>query len=173
MTKNETRLWINYHHSLFPDWTYSADSIEAKALAFNSFAKALAQIDVADAQEASDRMLAGTIKTPFHNSDHLAGIIAACKQIVSHRYASEHQAVGGERTVSCQHCSDTGFVTLEYPPGLRSEKSGLPMVGRYTMLCCCERGQRQQKTEWGRNGRLYDPNGPKPENYEPAFADYS
>lgn len=110
MKKNEVKLWLDYHRSVFPDWTYSAASPEAKAIAYASYAKALASIELNDAKEATDRMLSGNIKKPFRNEDHLSSIIQGCKQISSENYAQSHRSIDGQETVGCKFCYDMGVV---------------------------------------------------------------
>ena len=132
MKKNEVNAWIEYHKSLFPEWKYSrADSPEAKKIAFLAISKALAKVELADATEASDRMLAGTVNHPFRDEQHLAEIVKAAAAIRSQRWAESHPRVDGQETVACPLCFDSGFVEC-----WRGD-----LIHKMAVACSCPRGE--------------------------------
>ena len=148
MKRTEVKLWIDYHQSIFPEWHYSrSDSPQAKKLAFNAICKALVKIEAEDAQEASDRMLAGTIRKPFRDEEHLAAIVTGAKAISSQRYAQNHPRVDGQKTVACPFCLDTGYVDC-----WRRN-----LVDQMTVLCSCAAGDKIAETDFGKHAQRYDP----------------
>ena len=116
MKKNEVGLWLKYHASIFPGWKYAAgESTEARNIAFVAIAKALFKTELQDAKEASDRMLAGTIKKPFNDCDHIAAIVAACRAIEAERKPRRSFMVDGRETFTCPHCQGFGAVVVKHP----------------------------------------------------------
>ncbi len=131
MKRNEVSVWIDYHGSLFPEWKYArSESPEAKKVSFVAICKALLKVELDNASEASDRMLAGTVKKPFRDEDHVAAIVAASHRIRSERYAHEHPTVDGQPTVSCLFCGDTGFV----------ECWRRNLIDKMAVACSCKAG---------------------------------
>lgn len=154
MNRNETKVWLNYHGSLFPEWRewFDGQSKEARAVFFESSAKALKVTALDEATEASDRMLAGAIKRPFRETDVIASVVHGAVSVRSQRWAQDHPIIDGYRTVSCPFCFDTGFV----------ECWRVNLIDRMAVACSCPCGNGHTGTWDGSRGKpgsgqCYDP----------------
>lgn len=147
MKRNEAGLWIDYHRAVFPDWSEwyqrvgSDDPAISKAgrkILFDSYAKALARVDLDDATAATDAMLAGDCPKPFLAEDHLARIIArAAKLYEQHRPRARYS--DGQRTFNCPSCEDRGLVLVATDRTCSLGGREIP-VRSEAKACSCELG---------------------------------
>ena len=156
MQRNEAKVWINYHGEIFPEWGewYGKPGKAARAMMFEAIVKALRPIDLQDAKEASDAMLGGNPKKPFHEEDHLAAIIRAAEDIQRERkHRGQPRPVDRQRTYACPLCLDSGLVEC-YRRNLRATMY---------VVCSCDQGGKHLTHEWGtlirrqQSAQRYDP----------------
>jgi hypothetical protein len=158
---NEVKLWIAHHSRLFPSWGewYVHQDAEGLAAMLAAWTKAFRNVELRDAKEASELMVAGQTERAYRPEDHVGSIITAARVIHSERCESQRPRwIGGEPTYACPLCHDGGTVQIWHGKTLQAARRGderLPSL--VTSICCnCPAGDRQAR---GLNRR--DPDGPE------------
>jgi hypothetical protein len=133
VNRNETKVWLLYHGSVFAEFQawFDSHTKPARAIYFESATKALKRVELMDAQAATDRMLAGECKRPWRDEDVVAAIVAEAGKVSSQRFAKDHHRIDGQETSDCPYC-DAGWVEC-----WQSDR-----VHRMAVLCSCRRGDR-------------------------------
>jgi hypothetical protein len=157
MNRNETKAWINYHLSIFPDFRtwWQGQSKESRALMFEGYSKALKQFELTEAQQASDAILAGDAKKPWDHQDTLSALVAAARGI---RRDKLPQRIEGKETFGCGSCLDTGWLEHAYTEANVKAIFG-DAYGRfavyadgfhfYATICPCGHGDKHRGLPWG------------------------
>ena len=151
MNRNECKVWMNYHFSIFPafrDW-WHAQTKEARALMYEGYVKAFKAIELNDAKEATDSILSGAAKKPWEHQDTISVIIKASWAIRKARTPAPTR-VDGQETFSCANCHDTGWIEHEYKqndPQLRYELADGEHF--YSTICQCSHGDKHRGLPWG------------------------
>ena len=152
MTRNETKVWMNYHLSIFPDFRtwWQSQTKESRALIFEGYCKALQQFSLTDGKEASDAILAGHAKKPWDHQDTLSSVVKAARDA---RRESIPKPVEGQQTFSCAKCLDSGWLDHAYTGKERvngSEISKHFADGKhfYATVCACHHGDKHRGKPW-------------------------
>jgi len=158
MNKTDTKVWLDYHGSIFAEWKawFNGMSKEARAIVFQSCAKALTTTELDDAREVTDRMLEGKVRRPFREADAVSLVVSGAAAIAAERTASKHAAavpeyIDGQLVVKCLQCLDTGWVEC-----WRADR-----VHKFDIVCSCRAGDRHTGRPWGSKDAKPDPNVPR------------
>ena len=148
MNRHETKTWLNYHLSLFPDFKvwWEATQVEQRAVLWEAWIKVLRRVELSDCSAASEAILAGEQKKPWNHEDTPASIAKAAISIHRQKQPTP-RVVEGQQTFSCPDCQDTGWIERPYP------SSAGPVYGDglhfYAKTCRCLHGDKHRGRPWG------------------------
>ncbi len=149
--------WLNYHSAVFDDFGnwYASLQDDARETLTITWQRQLQRIDLDAAKAATDAMVAGDIKKPFHASDTLAAIMPEARRQKTFRLKSI-PAVVKEQRFSCLTCRDTGWAVCWSPVSMRAVRDGTfgkPFTLDSAAVCCdCGLGKHISENSVKREG---------------------
>ncbi len=121
----------------------------------DAWREALANVGLADAKRATERLFAGEEEKPASYDDHPRAIVRIAGRLHAEHYGSRRRYVDGQETYDCPLCEDEGVVWCWHPDaikavaGLTNANTGSPhaLIAPYkTCVCCtCRRGDAQAR----------------------------
>lgn len=117
MNDEEFDEWIRFHCGCFPDYGNSLAKSLGDIGVLETWRDALAGVSLADAREATRRMIAEADLQPEGWSKHPAAIKDIALTIWNERAAKspKRKYVDGREVFDCHHCRDSGTVTILSP----------------------------------------------------------
>ena len=120
MTPSEFHDWIHYHGEAYPQWEQFARSADMETA--SAWRGTLVGCSLDACKQATSDMLAGRIKKPFRDEDHIRAIRDQASRITA---ASIKPKDNRERSSLCPICQDSGFVSVLSPRTVSEAKRGL------------------------------------------------
>ncbi len=148
MTEQQFAEWIDYHSDAFPGLS---DWFGRNQGTVDHWQRAMLDVDLTAAKEATDLMLAGDIDQPRGYSEHVRVIRKNAREIAfMNDQRDRPKPVDGQPTFFCPLCKDRGTVVVLYPESIAAILDWLdkpfdvrnqpPARKTCAVACSCETG---------------------------------
>jgi hypothetical protein len=150
MTAGDFERWLDAHLGAFPETAAWCAKHKGVVKAWRG---ALKHVDLEDAMQATEAMVAGELKRPYLPDDTAGAIrqhATATKRARELRTRQRHY-VDGQETVACPLCLDSGWVLVWHSQTVQAARKGFLRPHRVTIGELSEDGggRNPNRYEWG------------------------